>query len=149
MTITETLRNTQRLFLDTAPVIYFVENSPVYRARVQPVFDLLDSGSLAVVTSPVTLAECLVHPYRLQQDETIVAFRELIVSGANVTFVLTDPSIAERASQLRAEHNLTLPDALPAATAIAAGCDAILTNDPILKRVTELNVLVLDDWGIE
>ena len=74
-------------------------------------------------------------------------FRELLVNGDNVTFVLTDQFIAEKASQLRADHNLALPDALQAATALAAGCDAIFTNDSVLKRVTELNVLVLDEWG--
>lgn len=146
MRVIDSLRNVQRLFLDTAPVIYFVEDNPAYRTRVQLVFDLLDGGNLIVVTSPVTLAECLVYPYRLRKWEVVAKFRELIVSGANVTFVLTNPPIAEKASQLRTDYNLTLPDALQAATALAAGCDAILTNDPILKRVADLNVLVLDDW---
>lgn len=149
MTPVHLLQDVQRLFLDTAPVIYFVEDNPAYRSRVQPVFRFIDDASLTIVTSPVTLLECLVHPYRLQQWEVIEYFRELLVHGDNVTFVLTDQSIAERASQLRAQHNLTLPDAVQAATAIAAKCDAILTNDPILRRVTELNVIVLDDWDME
>ena len=149
MTPSEWLRGTQRLFLDTAPVIYFVEDNPAYRGRVQPVFEMLDGGNLAVVTSPVTLLECLVHPYRLRQWETVAQFRELIVSSDNVTFVLTDQLIAEHASQLRAQHNLTLPDAIQAATALSLSCDAFLTNDPIFKRVPELNALVLDDWRLE
>jgi len=147
MTPTSQLQGIHRLFLDTAPVIYFVEDNPAYRSRVQPVFDSLDAGDLAVVTSPVTLLECLVHPYRFQKWEVITQFRELIVNGDNVMVVLTDQFIAEKASQLRAQHNLTLPDAVQAATALSVSCDAFLTNDPILKRVAELNVFVLDDWG--
>ena len=146
MTPANLLRGVRRLFLDTAPVIYLVENNPMYRQRVQAVFELVDAGSIEVVTSPITLSECLVHPFRLQQTEAVDQFRELLVSGPNVTFVVIDQFIAEKAAQLRAQFNLTLPDALQAATALLAGCDAILTNDPVIKRVTELNVLVLDDW---
>lgn len=149
MTPSELLRGVQRLFLDTAPVIYFVEDNPAYRGRIQPVFELLDSGSLGVVTSPITLLESLVHPYRLQQWETVAQFRELLVSSDNVMFVLTDQFIAEHASQLRAQYNLTLPDAVQAATALSLDCDAFLTNDPIFKRVPQLNALVLDDWRME
>lgn len=148
MTPANLLRGVQRLFLDTAPVIYFVEDNPAYRERVQPVFELIDTGDLAVVTSPITLSECLVYPFRRQQAAAIAQFRELLVNGPNVTFVVIDQFVAEKASQLRAQHNLTLPDALQAATALLAGCDAILTNDPVIKRVTELNVLVLDDWAV-
>lgn len=149
MTPANLLVGVQRLFLDTAPVIYFVENNPVYRQRVQAIFELVDAGSLEVVTSPITLSECLVYPFRLQQTKAIDQFRELLVNGPNVVFVVIDQFIAEKASQLRAQYNLTLPDALQAATALLAGCDAFLTNDPVIKRVTELNVLVLDDWDLE
>ncbi|MCC5664290.1 hypothetical protein LC653_10260 [Nostoc sp. CHAB 5784] len=40
-------------------------------------------------------------------------------------------------------YNLQLPDALQVAAAIIAGCEAFLTNDAALKRVTELRVLVV------
>jgi predicted nucleic acid-binding protein len=145
MKLSEHLRGVNRLFLDTAPVIYFVEENPHYLALVQPVFDRIDSGSLIAVTSPITLSECLVHPYRLQQTDAALAFRELIVHGDSVAFIAIDDEIADKAADLRARHNLTLADALQAATALRAACDAFLTNDPALKRVPELNVIVLDE----
>ena len=46
MTITEHLQGAQRLFLDTAPVIYFVEKNLAYIERFKPVFALIDSGEL-------------------------------------------------------------------------------------------------------
>ncbi len=61
MNIEEALQDVHRLFLDTAPVIYYVERHPAYFNRVSPIFDRIDSGLLTAVTSPVTLAECLVH----------------------------------------------------------------------------------------
>jgi predicted nucleic acid-binding protein len=139
------LRNVRRIFLDTGPVIYFVEKNPVYLAKVKPVFTRIDSGRLTAVTSPITLSECLVHPYRPQQAEGITMFRDLIVNGGNVNFVLLDDAIADKAAELRAQHNLTLPDALQAATALQSECSAFLTNDPIIKRVAGIDAIVLDE----
>lgn len=73
MKIEDALQGVARLFLDTAPVIYFVERHPTYFARAETIFDQIDADALEAVTSPITLAECLVIPYRtgalqLQQD---------------------------------------------------------------------------------
>ena len=145
MTLSEVFDGVSRLFLDTAPVIYFVERNPAYLDIVHAAFRYVDQETLAAVTSPVTLAECLVHPIRqkdtvLQQD-----FIDLITAGKNTQFVAMDQDIAQKAAEMRARYNLLLPDAFQAAVAIAAGCDALLTNDRGLQRVTELRVLVLDD----
>lgn len=40
---------------------------------------------------------------------------------------------------------MQLPDALQVAVALERGCEAFLTNDRRLARVTELRVLVLDE----
>ena len=40
--------------------IYYVEQNPAHTAVVDPIFDRLDAGALQAVTSPITLAECLV-----------------------------------------------------------------------------------------
>ena len=139
------LKNVRRIFLDTAPVIYYVEKNPAYLAKVKPVFTQIDAGVLTAVTSPITLSECLVHPYRLQHLDGIAKFRDLIVSGSNVNFVLLDDAIADKAAELRALYNLTLPDAFQAATALRAGCSTFLTNDPILRRVPGLDIIVIDE----
>jgi predicted nucleic acid-binding protein len=38
-----------------------------------------------------------------------------------------------------------MPDALHVACAIDTGCDAFLTNDTGIKRVSEIRILILDD----
>jgi len=145
MNIVDSLQNVTLLFLDTAPVIYYVEENPSYSALVEVIFERIDSGSLTAVTSPVTLAECLVVPYRLGLMQRQRDFFELIVHGSNTVFLPIDHDQARRAAELRAYYNLTLPDALQIATALATGCEAFLTNDATLKRVTELTMLVLSD----
>lgn len=146
MTLADALATTTLLFLDTAPVIYFVEEHPHYLPLVETIFDRADSGELRLITSPVTLAECLVLPLRRHQDEIVRAFTEVITNGPQTHMHSIDHRIAFQAAVLRADHNLSLLDALQAAVAMAAGCDAFLTNDPALKRVDSLRVLVLDDF---
>jgi len=145
MKISSRLKNVRRIFLDTAPVIYYVEKNPDYLDRVQVVFESLDAGNLAGAASAVTLSECLVLPYRLNKPEIAQAFIHILGSSSNIDFVALDEQVASRAADLRARYNLTLPDAFQVAAALTAECDAFLTNDDTLKRVTELNVIVLDE----
>lgn len=145
MTLTDRLQNVTRLFLDTAPVIYYVEENSRYRVLLNPVFELIYNGSIMAITSPVTLAECLVRPYSRGQTQLQQDFIDVIVGGDNTMFVTINQSIAEHAGQLRAKYNIELPDAFQVAVALAAECEALLTNDRRLGRVTELQVLVLDE----
>lgn len=145
MNVPARLKGVRRIFLDTAPVIYFVEENPHYAARAQGIFERLDNGELSAVASPITLSECLVLPYRSGNGEVAEAFTRLLVNSESVSFHPIDEQIADQAANLRAQHNLTLTDALQAAVALSSGCDAFLTNDVALKRVEGLNVIVLDE----
>jgi hypothetical protein len=49
--ISAALQGVTRLFLDTAPVIYYVEKHPTYLALVAPIFGRVDAGALTAVTS--------------------------------------------------------------------------------------------------
>ena len=143
--LSERLQTVTRLFLDTAPVIYYVEENERYLPLVQMVFDHLDTGLLTAVTSPITLAECPVIPYRVNNTVLRQAFSDLITSGSGAEFTPLDQEKADRAAELRARYNLSLTDAFQIAIALTTNCDAFLTNDITLKRVTEINVIVLDE----
>jgi predicted nucleic acid-binding protein len=145
MKITDRLREGMRLFLDTAPVVYYVEANQRYLPLVEAVFNRLDDDLLVAVTSPVTLAEYLVAPYRLDRPDLRQTFADLITSGPNTLFVSIDEETADQAAALRARYNLTLLDAFQIAVALVAGCNAFLTNNVALKRVAELEMIVLDE----
>ena len=144
MKVAAALQGVSQLFLDTAPVIYLVEKNPAYLAVVRDVFAAIDQGQVGAVTSPVTLAECLVHPLRLNLPQLQQTFLNVVVSGLHTTFVNLDQQAGQTA-RLRADYNVRLPDALQLAAAINNGCDAFLTNDVLLKRVAGIRVLVLDE----
>ncbi|MFZ5818791.1 MAG: type II toxin-antitoxin system VapC family toxin [Chloroflexota bacterium] len=143
MRLTDQLDSVSRLFLDTAPVIYFVEKNPAYLEKSQAIFTRLDERKITAVVSPITLSECLVLPYRLNNAEIAQIFTDLMVNSESVLFYPIDESTADKAAYLRARYNLTLTDAIQFAVALQTNCDAFLTNDVQLKRVEEILVIVL------
>jgi predicted nucleic acid-binding protein len=138
----EALAEVRSLFLDTAPVIYLLERNPHFGPAVESLFRVSEERGLRLVTSPVTLAECLVHPLRLGRADLVEAYRRLLTEGLNTELWPIGEPEAASAARLRAEHNLTLTDALQAAVCLASGCDVLLTNDPGLARVPALRPLL-------
>ena len=51
MKIGERLQTVTRIFLDTAPVIYYIEDDVRYAALMERVFERLEDNALTVVTS--------------------------------------------------------------------------------------------------
>ncbi|WP_013324755.1 type II toxin-antitoxin system VapC family toxin [Gloeothece verrucosa] len=147
MRISDALVNVSRLFLDTAPVIYFIERNPQFVDLVDPIFERLEADITAVV-SGITLSECLVGAIRLGLADLEQAFVD-VLQQEQVVFVDINAAIAREAARLRVRYNLQLPDALQVAAALMAGCEAFLTNDAALKRVTELRVLVVSELESE
>lgn len=76
------------------------------------------------------------------------AYRTLLQHTVPVTLVPVSAAIAEYGAEMRSEYNLRTPDALHVASAVDTGCDAFLTNDLTLRRVTRLRVLVLDELEV-
>ncbi len=93
----------------------------------------------------MTLTEVLTKPKELRDTIIEQEYRSLLLASRNFTLVAVDALVAEHAAGLRARHRLRTPDALQVAAAVSAGCEAFLTNDRSLRRVSELRVLVLDD----
>ncbi len=148
MNVHDALQQCSRLFLDTAPVIYYVEQHARYINTVEVIFQALDNGLFEAITSPITLAETLVIPYRMNLVQVQQTFFNVIVQGIHTQCISIDHTIGRHAAELRAYYNLSLPDALQVAVALHAGCNAFLTNDTGLRRVTEIRMLVLDDLHV-
>jgi predicted nucleic acid-binding protein len=145
MNVDAALMGVTRIFLDSAPVIYLVERNPARLALMLEIFRRIAAGMPEAFTSPVTLAECLIAPLRLEQVQLQQDFTDLILEGENTTFIKIDGMLARRAAEVRAQYNLSLPDAIQVAVALQAGCEAILTNDIHLRRVAELRVVLVDE----
>ncbi|NUN96920.1 MAG: PIN domain-containing protein [Candidatus Omnitrophica bacterium] len=133
------------LFLDTPPIIYLLEGHPKYISRVKRVLHLRKKYGILLVTSPITLAECLVHPIRFGSSDLGLGYQELITSAENTRFAPIGEREAILAARIRSEYKLPLADSFQVAVAISSGCEAILTNDQDLKRIQESRIIVIDD----
>jgi len=97
------IEGVKRVFLDS-PLIYFVEREGRYWSAVSLVFDRIDAGLMMAVTSPVTLAECLVLPYCKNHHDLVQEFVDRVVSSN----MLPRPRSA-RSVPVRAWKRLTAP----------------------------------------
>lgn len=129
--------------LNSAPLIYYIEENPAYLSTIDPFFDAMLRGDFQVVTSCVTLTEVLVHPIRRNDPELTAAYREILLNAAHLKTLPVSAEIAETAARLRAVHNIRTPDAIQAATAVVARADFFLTNDAKLSALRDPAVLVL------
>lgn len=134
-----------RVLLDTSVCIYYLDrpSDDARRGIVAPVIKAAEEGTLDLVISAVTVTELLVAPLRNHDTRSEAAVR--LFAGALCRVAPTSPVIAEQAAQLRADHDLTTPDALVYATGLVEGADAIVGNDARWKRVTGGRYLHLDD----
>jgi predicted nucleic acid-binding protein len=147
MTIDDALRNIHRLYLDSSPIIYFVEGQAQFGPKANRVFHFFQTGAIRAVTGPVTLAECLVAPYKNNDQALAVRLFRTILQKNNCEY-WADPFDAILTAKIRAKYNLRLPDAFQVAAAINSACDAILTNDADWKRLTDIPVLVLSELDL-
>ncbi len=146
MHIQESLEGVTRLFLDTASHL-LCRSTPTILANcecgVRSDSGRFANGCHSQYTHLLPCRSCLVNPSRFGQTQLQQDFLDVIVAGNNTTFVLINDSIAQQAGEIRARYNILLPDAFQIAVALAAGCEAFLTNDVTLNRVTELRVLAI------
>ncbi|NJR14372.1 MAG: type II toxin-antitoxin system VapC family toxin [Calothrix sp. CSU_2_0] len=148
MKVEAILETISKVFIDTAPVIYYIEGSTSFFPVVDVFFQGLLSRSIKGIVSPVTLTECLVMPVRLKNAEVQQSFVDFLTNTKEIEMVNIDTMVGRQAAELRVNYGLKLPDALQLAVAIRAGCDVFLTNDADLKRVTELQIVVLGQLEI-
>ncbi len=145
MKISDALRGVSFLTFDTAPLIYFVEKHPIYFERMNTILSYVADGTISGVTSGITLTEILTLPLRLNKLKLVNTYEEILLKSKGFQTTPISIKICRTAAELRARHNLKTPDALQIAAALEVQCDAFLTNDSGLKRLTEIRVLVLDE----
>jgi predicted nucleic acid-binding protein len=136
----------RRICIDTAPIIYFIEHHVTYRNIIRPVFSEIDSRNIEAITSTITLLEVLVHPLRTGDETLAKKYRDILLSSEGLTTFEISHEVSEVASKLRAKYSIRTPDAIQIAVGILYGATHFLTNDPNLKKVSDIKVLVLDDY---
>jgi predicted nucleic acid-binding protein len=128
-----------RVYLDTPPIVYMVEQNPAFSPAVATKLTAL-GGDL--VSSELARMEALVVPVRNSNSGLIRDFEDFFGGRLAELLGLTRP-VFDRAVRIRAAYPFKTPDALHLAAAAEAGCDAFLTNDQRLTRFPDIRVEVI------
>lgn len=135
-----------RICIDTTPFIYFIEKNEKYHDVLRSVFLEIDNGKIEAITSTITLLEVLVHPFRTGNEALAEESREVLLYSERLTTFEILHEVSELSARLRSKHGIKTPDAIQIAVGVLYGASIFLTNDPILKRVSDIKVLVVDDF---
>ena len=93
----------RKVFLDTAPLIYLLDNDANYIQKIRLIFTELLEAGIPIVSSVITCEEYLVFPFRTNNREKIAAFCEF-VSDCGIVLRNID---RETADEIRKEICMT------------------------------------------
>ena len=126
------------LLLDTAPIIYCLEDHAELGPRFQPIFEAHRNGKLRFAITTITLAEVLTGPLQSGDESLARRYRAILETWRVLPL---DSNIAEGAARLRASLRLKMSDAVQAASALSINADALVTHDRDFSRVKSLRII--------
>jgi len=128
-----------RYYLDSAPVIYLVEQAQPYATAVR---GKLSAQGLTLITSELTRLECRVKPLRNSDAALLQDFDDYFGNSIAEIIPLTR-DVIDRATEIRAQFNFKTPDSIHLAAAVISNSDVFLTNDHRLNRFTGIAIEVI------
>ena len=146
MTVSEILQDVDSIFIDTAPLIYYLEAHREFGPIVKEFLEQTHSQNITIYSSVITITEVLSKPIQTSNQGLVERFLDFIVRGTVVMLIPISADIAQVAGELRGKHSfLQTMDALQISAASIYETDVFLTNDIKLKRIPELQVVILKD----
>ena len=126
--------------------VYRFEAPSPLAALAQQVLDAVETAAVAAVTSEITIMEMMIRPFQLGRPDIAAGYEDLLTSFPNLTIAPLARVAIRRAAELRARYGLQALDSLQVAACITSGATAFVTNDLRLRRVADLDMIILDDF---
>ena len=131
--------------LDTMVFIYLFEDVPPYAEVCQDLVQRASAGRFRGVISPVTAAELLVKPLASKRHDLADEYRVALRNMPHLELAALTAETGYMAAALRAKYGLPLPDMFQVALAVQAEQPTLITNDRQMKRIREVEIVLLDD----
>ena len=146
MSLSGEIEHIQSIFIDTAPIIYYIEAHPQFGPLMKEIVDAFQVGKIEAFSSVLTLTEVLPKPVEAGDVELAKRFSEFLKFVKNNSLIEISETMADRAGRLRGRYSgLRTVDAVQISAAMEVQADAFLTNDARLKKIKEIKMLVLKD----
>ena len=147
MTLLEAIPEGALVALDTVAWIYEVEAHPVFGPVVNSFFqERLATGKNDAGSSLLALGELLVQPLAKGDKDLADRYRSYFVPSEDWQVWEVTRDVIERAAELRALYRLKMIDALHVSSALVNNAQLFVSNDEGLRRVKEIQVLILSDF---
>ena len=119
-----------RIYLDSTVFIYAVEGFPKYSELCLELFEAIDDRAIHAFTSELSLAEVLVKPMCYVNVAAVETYKAMMIQNRpSLEVWQVSRDVLVQAAQIRSVTTCKLPDAIHAATAMAAKVDFIFTAD--------------------
>ena len=137
----------ERVYLDSNVLILGLEAPEGPGAVARSLLRECVSGERIGVVGDAVIAEVMVGVLRTGSRELASEMSAFLTSGL-LTVVGHDRGVFLEAARIRARVGGHLIEALHVATAIAAGCDAVVSQDSRMPRIPAMPVLRVDEIAL-
>jgi predicted nucleic acid-binding protein len=129
------------VYIDTNIFVYFVEATPSFFQKVKELFEHVASVGARLITSEITLAECIYRPSQDHDAALVSIYEMLFEQSGEIDLVPLDGALAKRAAVAGGGVGLKLIDAIHYMSALEAGCDFFVTSDSAFRSGPKMAVL--------
>lgn len=140
-----TIAQNDTIFLDTAPFIYFFEENEAWVDKLGELFESATKVNARFITSIITYIELLTLPEKEGDSKLAAKYREFLTNSEQLSIYPLNLSVADMTVWFRAKYGLRTPDSIQLATARICGADYVVTNDKNWKKISELNIVLVDE----
>jgi predicted nucleic acid-binding protein len=140
------LSGCEGVVIDTNVFIYLYEDHAEFAGIAEFIVNEAEAGSFAGLITPITISEIVVKPYAMQRPDLADISVRALRSYRNIHCIDIDAKTAQMAGALRAKYRRPLPDMYQAAIALTTPCPILITNDKLLKNITEIQIYTMQDF---
>ncbi|HET8523199.1 MAG TPA: type II toxin-antitoxin system VapC family toxin [Thermomicrobiales bacterium] len=144
--LTSILYHHRLIGLDTSIFIYHIQADSRFSPLATTVLESVSQGICQGVTPLLTLMELAVKPLQVGRPDLADEYEIFVSNIPHLDLVRLERPVMRRAALLRAQHRLRPADSLQLAACLEHGATAFFTNDKRLRRLTETEIVVLDDF---
>lgn len=139
------LRRHKVIALDTSCFIYVFAEHPQFFPAAFAVLDYIRSGKARGIVSVITVTELLYRVGEAGDKKLRIEYETSLEGFPNLNIAPVTLEVAKLTADLRYKYKIATPDAIHLATAIQEKAGLFVTNDNALKKIKEINILLLKD----
>jgi predicted nucleic acid-binding protein len=130
-----------RVYVDTNIFVYFIEGSEQFFPVAKKLFEHIDAVGAQIVTSEITVAECVYKPSMKQDRKLISIYEELFEKSGTIELFPLDGLLTKQAAFHGSQLGLKLIDAIHYESALQARCDVFVSADKRFKSGPHMRIL--------